>query len=905
MVVSLRFVNQRFVNQRSKNQRSKPSGISAAIFILICIFGCLPALALPPRAVVLHSGWRFHALNDSGHAGAEQWHDAEVPGVVQMDLLRNKLIADPFYRDNEKSLQWIGLTDWEYQTEFGVDAATLARGHIDLLFGGLDTFADVYLNDAELLKADNMFRSWRLSAKDRLHAGKNTLRIVFHSPIALMMPKVKAEPYRLPTVNQVQAISEEGIATDPYTRKAPYNYGWDWGPRYVTEGIWQPVKLIAWDDLRIDNFHIRQRKIGKDEAELSAEIDMVAGKNSDASLAVEQDGAGGKRMLAVEQRVHLDEGTNHISIPFRISNPRLWYPNGYGQQTLYKFFATIFRTKGKKSVVEDTAELRTGLRSLALRRDPDQWGKSFTFVVNGIPIFAKGADVIPFDSFPTRVTPAQHRQILQAARDAHMNMIRHWGGGYYESEDFYDICDEVGIMVWQDFMFGGAMVPGDPSFQENVRQEVIEQVKRLRDHPSISLWSGNNEVEGGWKFWGDRLQFKETLTPPQRERVWQDYVVLFHDIIKSAVAEHGAPVAYWPSSPSADFEDIPGGQHNGDMHYWAVWHALEPIEEYTHQFPRFMSEYGFQSFPDVQTVRKFAEPQDLDIISPVMQAHQKNVGGNERIRTYMLREYREPRDFGSFLYVSQVLQAEAIKVGAEHLRRQRPRTMGSLYWQLNDCWPVASWSSIDYYGHWKALQYYARRFYDDLLVSPWEDNDTVSVYVVSDRLQPTAAELRVRVLDFQGKTLLEKTQAITVPELSSKVYATFSRQELLTGTDTQHAFALFDLMKGDKIVSRNLHLFDRTRNLALPVPAIQVDWSGNAGTTLFLRLQSPVLARHVYVSFGDNEVEVSDNYFDLLPGEAVTLQLKSKADEDQLRRSLKVRNITDAFPVDSANPAER
>jgi beta-mannosidase len=270
----------------------------------------------------------------------------------------------------------------------------------------------------------------------------------------------------------------------------------------------------------------------------------------------------------------------------------------------------------------------------------------------------------------------------------------------------------------------------------------------------------------------------------------------------------------------------------------------------------------------------------------------------------MLREYREPRDFESFLYVSQVLQAEAIKVGAEHLRRQRPRTMGSLYWQLNDCWPVASWASIDYYGHWKALQYYARRFYDDLLLSPWEDNNTVSVYVVSDRLQPTAAELRVRVIDFQGKTLLEKTQAITVPELSSKVYATFARQELLAGADAQHAFAVFDLMKDNKVVSRNLHLFDRTRNLALPVPAIQADWSGRAGAYT-LQLQSPVLARHVYVSFGDNEVEVSDNYFDLLPGEAVTLRLKSKADVDQLRRSLKVLNITDAFPVDSAKQVER
>jgi beta-mannosidase len=870
--------------------------------VAVLILACIPALALPPHSIVLDSGWRFRSVNDSSHAGIEQWHDAEVPGLVQTDLLRNKLIPDPFYRDNEKSLQWIGLTDWEYQTEFDVDAATLARRHVDLLFAGLDTYADVYLNDGELLKADNMFRSWRLPARDRLHVGKNTLRIVFHSPIMLMMPKVKAEPYRLPTVNQVQVISEEGIATDPYTRKAPYNYGWDWGPRYITEGIWQSVKLIAWDDLRIDNFHIKQQKISKDEAELSAEFDIVGAVNNDVMLAVSHsEGPRTRRLLDAEQKVRLDAGSNHITIPFRIAKPSLWYPNGYGAQALYNFSGTVAVGKGKGSAVQDHAELRTGLRSLELRRDPDQWGKSFTFVVNGISIFAKGADVIPFDSFMTRVTPAQHRQILQAARDAHMNMIRHWGGGYYESDDFYDICDELGIMVWQDFMFGGAMVPGDTAFQENVRAEVTEQVKRLRDHPSISLWSGNNEVEGGWKFWGDRLQFKETLTPPQRERVWQDYLVLFHDIIKSAVVENGAPVPYSPSSPSANLEDIPGGQRNGDMHYWAVWHALEPIEEYTHQFPRFMSEYGFQSFPDIQTVHKFTEPQDLDVVSPVMQAHQKNTGGNERIRTYMLREYHEPRDFESFLYVSQVLQAEAIKVGAEHLRRQRPRTMGSLYWQLNDCWPVASWASIDYYGHWKALQYYARRFYDDLLVSPWEENGTVSVYVVSDKLEATATELRVRVLDFQGKALLEKSQPISVPELSSKVYATFSRAELLKGGDGQHAFAVFDLLQSGKIVSRNVMLFDHTRNLALPVPAIQADWNGSPGAYT-VRLQSAVLARHVYVSFGDKETEVSDNYFDLLPGEPVTLQVKSAADMEQLRRSLKVRNITDAFPRDVATP---
>ena len=515
--------------------------LALCTFVLMSSLMSSLAFAAPPTSINLHTGWKFRALSAiTDHPGMDQWRDAEVPGLVQMDLLRNKQIPDPFYRDNEKSLQWIGLTDWEYRTEFNVDAATIARGHVDLYFAGLDTYADVYLNDAELLKADNMFRYWRISAKEKLHNGTNTLRIVFHSPIKLMLPKVKAMSVRLPTVGQVQIVSEEGLATDPYTRKAPYHYGWDWGPRYITLGIWQPVKLIASDELRIDNFHIRQHRITEDEGELSADFDVVAAAPGEVTLAVQHDGASGRAITrgapVAQQTFRIDAGVNHLSVPFRIANPNRWYPNGYGAQTLYKFFGTLSTGTGKKSVVQDRAELRTGLRSIELRRANDEWGKSFTFVINDIPVFGKGADVIPFDSFSSRVTPAQHRQILQAAKDAHMNMIRHWGGGYYETDDFYDICDELGILVWQDFMFGGAMVPGDLAFQENVREEAIQQVKRLRDHPSIALWSGNNEVETGWRFWGDRVYFKETLTPPQRERVWQDYVVLFHDIIKSVAA---------------------------------------------------------------------------------------------------------------------------------------------------------------------------------------------------------------------------------------------------------------------------------------------------------------------------------------------------------------------------------
>jgi beta-mannosidase len=478
-------------------------------------------------------------------------------------------------------------------------------------------------------------------------------------------------------------------------------------------------------------------------------------------------------------------------------------------------------------------------------------------------------------------------------------MVREWGGGYYESDDFYDICDELGIMVWQEFMFGGDMIPGDVPFQENVRQEAIDQIKRLRDHPSIVIWCGNNEVETGWYHWGDRQAFKESISPEQRDRVWQDYVIMFADIIKSSVAKYADPTPYWPSSPSANFEEIPDNQHNGDMHYWAVWHAQAPASDYTLQFPRFMTEYGFQSFPEMRTIETFAKLEDFDIRSAVMQAHQKNKGGNERILTYMLREYRQPKDFASYVYLSQVQQAEIIKIGAEHLRRQRPRTMGSLYWQLNDCWPVASWASIDYYGRWKALHYYARRFYDDVLVSPFLHDDKVDVYVVSDKLQQLSGTVHMRLLDFSGNSLFEQTKEVQVPAQSSAIYFTVDKATLAAKGDPHRTFLVFDLEVGGKRVSRNLIFFDVTHDLELPVaPKIETTIN-QTGRDYTITLQSAKLARSVYLSFGDLDANISDNYFDLLPGEPVTLTLKSGATLDQLRGAMKVMSLTEAY-----NPKE-
>ena len=403
-------------------------------------------------------------------------------------------------------------------------------------------------------------------------------------------------------------------------------------------------------------------------------------------------------------------------------------------------------------------------------------------------------------------------------------------------------------------------------------------------------------METGWWHWGDRQEFKASISPDTRDRVWQDYVIMFADILKSTVSQYADPTPYTPSSPSADFEEIPDNQHNGDMHYWAVWHQQAPAQDYTKQFPRFMSEYGFQSFPEMRTIRTFAnKPGDFDIRSTVLQAHQKNKGGNERILTYMLREYREPKDFASFVYLSQVQQAEIIKIGAEHLRRQRPRTMGSIYWQLNDCWPVASWASIDYFGRWKALHYYARRFYDDVLISPFLHDDEVDVYVVSDKLQPLSGTIHMRLLDFSGNVLLDQTKDVQIPAQSSAIYFSVDRAALSAKNDPRKSFLAFDLQVAGKRLSRNLIFFDVTHNLELPVaPKIESSLTKmDGGYSMTLRTAG--LARNVYVALGDLDVQMSDNYFDLLPGEPVTISLNTSSTLEQLKSALTITSLTEAF----------
>jgi len=822
----------------------------------------------PILRMSLDKGWQFREINK------EKWYSATVPGSVHTDLLANKIIEDPFYRDNEQKQQWIGKTDWEYRTTFNVTRQILDHKNLDLVFAGLDTYADVYLNDKLLIKTDNMFRTWRVSCSSLLKLGDNSLQIRFRSPINEILPLMAKMSYQLPASN------DQGEKTSPHTRKAPYQYGWDWGPRFVTSGIWKPVVLEAWNSAYISDLHIAQNKVSQEQAALTARVEVIAAGATDGQLIIED---AGHKLTVARQPVKLKTGSNSFALEFSINKPALWWPNGLGAHPLYNFKARLIAD----GIATDEKSVRTGLRSLEVRQEKDSWGLSFSFVVNGVPVFAKGANWIPADSFPTRITKERYRWLLKSTADANMNMLRVWGGGIYETDEFYETCDELGILVWQDFMFACSMYPGNQEFLDNVRAEAIDNVKRLRNHPSIAIWSGNNEVEAAWHNWG----WKQNLP----SSIWDDYLKIFDGVLKEVCADLDPSRLYWSSSPHGGLPDDPNSLKSGDTHSWKVWHFAAPFTDYQKEFPRFMSEYGFQSFPQLETVESYTLPTEHDIQSPVMMAHQRHPRGNQLIKEYMLREYATPKDFDSFLYVSQVLQAEGIKVGAEHLRRIMPRNMGSLYWQLDDCWPVASWSSIDYYGRWKALQYYARRFYAPVLLSPQVESDNLNFYIVSDQVNPIRGSVNVEVRDLSGMKLTAFKRDVTVAPVQSQSYFSVPIKSLLAGRDPKSVMVLCEFVSEGKVISTNEYFFEPFKNLTLPTAQITSEVT-RIKNGYKITLTTDKFARAVYLST-KAEGFFADNYFDLFPDKPVEIEFRTRQNipVEEFRNQLKVRSLKDAF----------
>jgi beta-mannosidase len=814
---------------------------------------------------------------------------------VHTDLLRNAKIPAPFYGTNEKELQWIDKRDWEYETEFDIPEELLLQERIELELDGLDTYADVSLNGQPLLAADNMFRSWTVDAKPLLRAGENRLHIRFRSPIQEDLPKLEKLGYPLPASNDQSEVGELGERrVSIFSRKAPYHYGWDWGPRFVTSGIWKDIRLVAWSGIRLRDLYVRQNKITADAALLTVVIEAEATRDWEGLLRLQADG------LQWEEAVRLQAGSQTVQLDITIDSPRLWWSRGLGEQARYTFTAVLLQ--GNEAIAEKS--VKTGLRSIRLVREDDEHGTGFQFELNGFPIFAKGANHIPNDSFITEVSEERYRHEIASAVQSNMNMLRVWGGGVYESDLFYELCDEYGLLVWQDFIFACSMYPGDQAFLDSVRAEAEQQIKRLRNHPCLALWCGNNEIDTAWAHYDENhgWGWKKHYTPEQREEMWTSYKAVFHHILPSAIFELHGEVDYWPSSP---LHSLSGDarQHarydsaSGDMHYWGVWHNLEPFDQYNRIIGRFMSEYGFQSFPERRTVLSYAEESDLYLESEVMLRHQKNGQGNQLIRQYMEKYLPEPKDFSSFLYMSHILQAEAMKTAIEAHRRRKFYCMGTLYWQMNDCWPVASWSSMDYYGRWKATQYYARRSFRDVLVSiDGTHEDRIDIHLISDLRDALSGTLELQLLDFSGRELQAWHQEVTLSGNAAERVRSFSRKELLEGRDPGAVLLLARFAQAGAVLDSKVHYFVSAKELVLPRPELRIARSDEDGRTS-LTLETDSLAVQICLT-AEQEGTFSDNFFDLLPGYPVTVEFYPRSAEGEpfvpgLAGSVEIRSMAD------------
>ncbi|MEJ5051742.1 glycoside hydrolase family 2 protein [Chryseobacterium culicis] len=768
--------------------------------------------------------WQFRNSKD------QNWLPAKVPGTVHLDLISNKIIPDPFKDENEKKVQWVENEDWDYQTAFIVSSQELKNDNIDLVFNGLDTFSEIYLNGKLLKKTDNMFRKWEIPVKQYLKTGKNTVRITFKSAVNTGKELAKKVPFTMPE------------SPRSFVRKAQYQFGWDWGPRLVTAGIWKDVQLEFWNNAKIITVKDIQNKTSKAINDLRFDVEIYAENAGDYTLDLNK----------IHQKISLKKGINTISVPYETKGMKLWQPNGRGEANLYDFEVKL--SKDQKNI--DGKNIRIGLRTVELVQEKDEKGKSFYFKVNGQPLYIKGTNWIPGDSFSPRMTKEKYQKLIKDTKDANMNMIRIWGGGIYEDDEFYNACDENGILVWQDFMFAGSFYPADEAFLNNVKEEVKDQVNRLQNHPSIALWCGNNEIDEAIVNWGYQKQFK--YSKDDSLQVWKDYKKLFHDVIPNALSENlkSDKNIYWPSSPSIGW----GHKESlteGDSHYWGVWWGEQPFEIYNEKVGRFMSEYGFQGTPILETTKSmFSGTPELNLQNPTVKAHEKHARGWDIMNEYLKRDYKIPTDFVQYNYVSQLLQARGMQIAIEAHRRAKPYNMGTLYWQLNDCWPVVSWSSIDYLGNWKAFHYQAKRSFEPVLVSIAETDKSYDVYLISDLMNTLKLDTKFELIDFKGKTLWKSSQSDDINADVSKKIKRISKSELAQFNLSE---TVLKISSEKDTTFEKLFFFNKPKDIKLSKPNIKI----RKISSTQIEISTDILAKDIYL-IGDTHF--SDNFFDLLPG---------------------------------------
>ena len=815
---------------------------------------------------------------------------ATVPGTIHEDLLNANKIDDPFYRDNEVNLMWIGETDWVYTREFDITEKLLQKENILLKCHGIDTVATIYINGKKIGYTDNMFRIWNFDIKKYLKTGKNIIKIVLDSAIKYMDKRGKSK------------LTFLGHPAKCFIRKMQCNSGWDWGPQLVTCGIWQDIEIISWDTAKIKDALVQQ-KHSKNKVDLSITLE-TEGRKSGLSAEISilyKDKKIKSKTIFVKKAKEIVE--------LQISNPKLWWPAGMGDQPLYNIKINLFGGSSSPATFNtatllDKKEFKIGLRTLELRREKDKWGESFEFVANGIPFYAKGANWIPEDAVYSRTTDDDYRRLLTDAKAANMNMIRVWGGGIYEREVFYDICDEIGLCVWQDFMFACSPYPyHEKDFAKNVDAELEDNIRKFRNRTCIALWCGNNELimcgyvgKGEWP----------KMTVKQFEALFvkkmQQMVSKFDPDRKNS---------YWPSSPMSTLQETYPKVYrddptSGDEHMWDVWHGRQPFEFYRTSYHRFCSEFGFQSFTEPKTTDTFTLPQDRNVTSKIMEHHQRCGTANSLIVDYMLSWYRMPVGFDNTLWLSQIQQGLSIKYAVEHWRRNMDRCRGAIYWQLNDCWQVASWASIDYEGRWKALHYMAKNFYAPEMLSILEDSEkkTMEIHVSSDALKNQKGKVEWQAYNANGDLLdsgkfdteVKTNKSRCVKKLNFKSHPLKGKKG---GCKTADEILFFANLKiNGKFVSENFASFVKPKHIELAKPEIVINISKcEDNNTFSIKLKSAKPALCVWLELKDTDAKLSDNFFNLSPAteKVVTITPSKKLTVKELDKKLIVKSIWNTY----------
>lgn len=833
-------------------------------------------LEIRPRS--LSQNWFFRQVSNS----SSQWFPAGVPGSIHLDLMRNELIPDPFYRDNEAKVQWVETVDWEYQTKFDVSKELFLSRVVELRFQGLDTHAMVYLNDRLILKANNFFRSWIVNVKNTLKPGSNSLRIYFKS--AVNYDKEMEQSF-YPTV-----VPADNPNRTPFSRKPRYHYGWDWGPRLVTCGIHKPILLVGYDRGKIRNFNIETLQINKNETNTLKNTAQIRVEAFIESVDTEKmmnykltwwETPYKKQILDMG---HLLASANssifHYDQNFTLHNIELWWSRGLGEAHLYEFGLEIYDAFNK---ICDESRRMVGFRTVKLLQidDSDKKGRGFLLNLNGIDVFIKGANYIPPDSFITRVTTKKYDQLIFDILGANYNAIRIWGGGYFESPYFYDKCDENGILILQDFMFACEMYPGTIDYMSNYQEEFIENVLNLKTHPSIVLWIGNNEVNEAWHNWG----IKDDLTEENKNLVWNWYLSIFEDLFPKLISQYDSQRPYWPSSPLYGYYH-PESFRFGDSHYWSVWAGAQPIENYRNNVGRFMTEYGMQGILDINSIKLFTISEDRHLNSSTIKMHEKHTKGFPYLNQYINETCGIlPDDFEDFVYLSQIMQAYAIELAVTSHRSQKPYCMGTLYWQLNDAWPSLSWSSVDHYGHWKALHYAARRFNQDLILLGRENKETglLDIQVLSDNQLDKKVDLEVYKYSTKGDKLETKIwKDYYLKGLSNELLATFDIAE----QNKSKIFFYFKVIeKETQKIGENFYFMKEPKKLELVtgknVNLVYIDKA--------IRVWSNVFVKGLYIYCDKTYLKFENNYFDLLPNQKVDVkilnfkEIANEFDENQIK----------------------